>query len=242
MARGKNGLPSTSNDRALQPHGRFVVTGRSPDWSVGRSSWTRRIDARSRRLRGCGLRAALSLGRLGIGRRRHDDAFHLELVGADFDAVRIARHDQHDRVEKRLVRIDRGAGRCPHHADLRGEQLRHIGHDQFLPMAGPVVRGPLHDRRGGCATLRIERSRQRDAGGELNIGPAGFDPQPYVQLIEHGDGRRGTNKLDRLTGRGGDDHALESVVVASAAGYAVVRQDFGRACRFRAVARPFPGR
>ena len=141
MTRGKNGLPSTIKVVPCSRTGDFGRRARLPCCSSGLCEAG---VAASSRCRAVHRRPSYSFGPLT---RAATDAVHLEFVRADFDSVRVARHDQHDRVDKRLVRIDRRARRRPHHANLIGKQLRHVGQDAVPANGRAGCNRAPHDRR-----------------------------------------------------------------------------------------------
>jgi hypothetical protein len=55
---------------------------------------------------------------------------------------------------------------------------------------------------------RVERSRKYNSGCELNSRPAGLCPQPGLELVEYRHSANGAKKMERLTGRRGDDESL----------------------------------
>ena len=67
----------------------------------------------------------------------------------------------------------------------RGHHPRKVDNLKLLPTAGRGVRGAEDIGGQRLSGPRVERSRQRDLGKELNAGPIGVDPNRGPQFVDH---------------------------------------------------------
>ena len=108
-----------------------------------------------------------------------------QIVGPDVRHARTAVDVQQHAADEGLMAVNVHGQLAAQDADLAGHHPRNVDDLKLLPTAGRAVGGAGDIGGQRLSAPRVERSRQRDLGEELNPRPIGIDPNRGPQFVDH---------------------------------------------------------